>query len=393
MILPDGYVDISGGAPFDLSGSEVVRTYFNYIRTNAFIGYYNLPRVDGSGIVLHADDPSHNGIIYELDVSGNSYLSGNLVVEGHTQMEDVSANNMDVSGALTIGGELNLSCGPILDASRISFCNGAYIDSSGDGNIYIEAGGIGSKFAYIEGVQAKAGVIYNLQKLTMGNGSVSGPSFTWGNGNTSASNHHTGFYQPGGSQGKAVGITCSGEEIASFYHNASSGIQLYRDLSMNVKQISNIRDATDSSGVPSWGQVQSLVAGGSGSYWVLSGSDLYYNTGNVGIGTINPSQKLDVSGSTNIAKDTTIASSASLSTINVDKNLYVRNTNIVDTLKIGFDTFFALIWKEMLQKNKDVGNIGDPGATPSFSSVFGPTLIPICLYRYKSELYTNTTFD
>ena len=153
MILPDGYVDISGGAPFDLSGSEVVRTYFNYVRSNAFIGYYNLPRVDGSGVVLHADDPSHNGIIYELDVSGNSYLSGNLVVKGdsqmedvsannmdvsgnlvvkgHSQMEDVSANNMDISGTLTIGGELNLSCGPILDASRISFCNGAYIESSG----------------------------------------------------------------------------------------------------------------------------------------------------------------------------------------------------------------------------------------------------------------------
>ena len=47
------------------------------------------------------------------------------------------------------------------------------------------------------------------------------------NGTSSAIDHHTGFYQPGGNQGKAVAISCSGETIASFYYNDQSGIQFF----------------------------------------------------------------------------------------------------------------------------------------------------------------------
>jgi len=89
MILPDGYVDISGGSPWDLCGNEVVRTYYQYSRSNTFIGYNNLPVLNGNS-VDHAQDPSHNGIIYELDVSGNTYISDNLI-QGYN-------NNMQVGG-------------------------------------------------------------------------------------------------------------------------------------------------------------------------------------------------------------------------------------------------------------------------------------------------------
>ena len=46
-----------------------------------------------------------------------------------------------------------------------------------------------------------------------------------------------------------------------------------------------------------WGCVNSSSIGGSSSsLWTSSGSNIYYNTGNVGIGTSSPSQKLTVNG-------------------------------------------------------------------------------------------------
>ena len=122
MILPDGYVDISG-TNYDLCGNEVVRTYYTYNRKNMFIGYEDLPILDGSA-VNHSQDPSHNNITYELDVSGSLYVSnhsqlqdvscnnldvsGNLLVLGHSQLQDVSCNNLDVSGNLLVLGHSHL---------------------------------------------------------------------------------------------------------------------------------------------------------------------------------------------------------------------------------------------------------------------------------------------
>ena len=68
MILPNGYIDISG-TNYDLCGNEAIRTYYQYCRNNTFIGYPNMPLLDGSA-VDHTGDPSHNNIIYQLDVSG-----------------------------------------------------------------------------------------------------------------------------------------------------------------------------------------------------------------------------------------------------------------------------------------------------------------------------------
>ena len=54
---------------------------------------------------------------------------------------------------------------------------------------------------------------------------------------------------------------------------------------------------------PLWVQ---LGAASGASQWATAGSDIYFNTGNVGIGTTSPTTKLDVSGEVNFSENLTI---------------------------------------------------------------------------------------
>ena len=93
MILPDG----SANPLIDLCGNDAIRAQYEYIRKNLFIGYPTQPIIDVSK-VDHSQDPSHNSIYYELDVSGNSYISGDLqvngIISGNTDVDHANAGTM-----------------------------------------------------------------------------------------------------------------------------------------------------------------------------------------------------------------------------------------------------------------------------------------------------------
>ena len=434
MILPDGFVDISG-SDYDLCGNEVVRTYYTYNRKNMFIGYENLPILDGSA-VNHSEDPSHNNITYELDVSGNTYIngrlvsgfgvdssgnysvgfgsfskaygeyslvagvnseaigrgsfahgfltksigtethsegfqteavgnyshaqgdntkaignyshssgkgtiigeqcgtsmgkfndisnnvllvvgcgtsgtsrkdslyitaddcvthinkkldiSGDLIVSGHTQLQDVSCNNLDVSGNLNVFGDTRL-----LDVS----CNN--LDVSGNLNV----------FGHTQLLDVSCN---NLD--VSGNLNVSGHTQLV---DVSCNNLDVGGNLNVSGHTQLADVSCNNLEV-------SGNIVLWQDMSMNGGQITFIGDATDASGVPSWGQVENAIADLSANnvnnYWSQNGTSIYYDAGNVGIGTQVPTQKLDVNGSVNVNNNALVKQDVSSNRLIVYQN-------------------------------------------------------------------------
>ena len=438
MILPDGYVDISG-TDYDLCGNEVIRTYYTYNRAQMFVGYDNLPILDGSA-VDHTQDPSHNNIKYELDVSGNTHLNGKLV----------SGFSVDSSGNYSVGfgfgtkayGDYSFTTGLSTEASgRGSFAQGLLTKSIGTESHSegFQTEAIGN-YSHAEGQNTKAiGIYSHSSGIGTIIGEVGGTSigkyndisnnvlFVVGCGGSSTSRKDSLYITANdcvthinkkldvsgdlvvSGHSQLHDVSCSNLDVSGilnmkcnniidvsniYFCNTSAilgqslgVLTISGDLDMSMNQIITIADATDPSGVPSWGQVQELVSGGAGSYWIQNGTDLYYNSGNVGIGTATPSTKLDINGSINVTGNADIQGYAQVSgnllvatdstdltsTGITDYNAYFRQTNIIDTMKLPFVTYFDGFWKYMVDRTISGAYTWRQGNP----CPFGPNLIPI----------------
>jgi len=95
-----------------------------------------------------------------------------------------------------------------------------------------------------------------------------------------------------------------------------------------------ITGATD--GTTAWVANSGGGGGGSTGYWSLgSSSKIYYNSGNVGIGEVDPDEKLHVRGNALISGNTYISQGVGLGTQSIDtrqsEGLVISGTNITDT--------------------------------------------------------------
>ncbi|MHC4575711.1 MAG: tail fiber domain-containing protein, partial [Planctomycetota bacterium] len=130
--------------------------------------------------------------------------------------------------------------------------------------------------------------------------------------------------------GVAIGATYSGTNTAP-----SNGLIARLEVNGQVKITGGSPGVgkvltSDAAGLASW----QTGAGGGDSDWTISGPDMYTGagvTGNVGIGTISPSEKLDVNGNVNINSvykigGATILSNTGASNIFVGENAGASNT-------------------------------------------------------------------
>ena len=302
--------------PSDTSGGQL-----QFVGHNGNIQGFQI-RIDPSNVIWTL--PIRDGLTNQvLETDGAGQLSWRDLTDvsfNDISVNDISATNIDVSGLLHIKGpsgilkigdcpithtngaitldcSLNMKHHYISDVSGIYFTNGCWIDASNNGGSQndLELHSSGG-YVKVDEVRHKGNRILHINNVTYMNGTEELPSIVWSNGTVNAptaGTHHTGFYQSGNNK-KMVGITCSGEKIATFWNqdpssagDISGGIQFYRDLSMNCHTIGDV------SGIY-WCDGTYI---GPGSSFDISTNHLHFN---ITVGDVSNALQLDNSGNLKI---------------------------------------------------------------------------------------------
>ncbi len=158
---------------------------------------------------------------------------------------------------------------------------------------------VSGRYAYVTNNNSNSISVVDLGGIDTGN--LLAGAIEAGNVNVQNNISAAGFVNVGTALSVGVGGITSNGDISVNGTTTTSNL--------NISNLSNALLVVDANGNIVPVTASTSVVGI--SQWATNGSDIYYNTGNVGIGTSTPSYKLDVNGNAHIASSLTLSSISS----------------------------------------------------------------------------------
>jgi len=255
----------------------------------------------------------------DLYVDGTSYLGGDLEVAGVSTLE----GNLEVNGLANIGSDIYVNgvsyinnCVKVgnytgaAEAGMIRWTGSDYEGYDGATWVSLTATSSGPN-KHLSNLTAPTGVNVVLQPNTDNTRDLGSSSFSWRD-----------IYVDG------VGYLGSCVKIGNYTGAAQAGMIRWTGIDYEGYNGTTWVSLTSTNGT---------------SQWITNGSNIYYNAGNIGVGTSTPSAKLEVSGGDALVNGLTIGKGAGSLSSNtaIGNGALSSNTNGYNNTASGLNALYS----------------------------------------------------